>query len=297
MNKTLTEINHEALNRFIAAWSSKDVDRVLGVAHPEFVYAASVGPEPGSTWRTTEDLRRGLRSMFEYDEGATATVLHTWIDGDTGFMTWRYASARSDGTTDVSLGCDLLRFRGGKLSRKDSYRKVMAKSLNRPDQRTSRDPKFRPPLPRYEPRSFQSHGTWAIGPLTLKVYGITLESDGMSDATRAAARRHVEQRLPEIEGDGSHHELGFVIIHQGMDATWLLMNWWAYGDIRCQLMSSRDRNAAESAAFSPETRALANCVYEEAVIHAETQAWIDAMLSRAPEAGTYLETFMANGLR
>ena len=172
MSADIQAINHQGLARFLSAWSSRDPDAVLAAAHPDFVYRASVGPEPGSCWSGAAALRQGLLAMFRHDEGAEIDILECQINGDAGHLQWRYRFKRADGSEALQLGCDLLRFRDGLLVLKDSYRKVgtaplplLPPSKDRPVAATSQ-------LPVYQPRRFFQHGQWSINGLQLKVSGI-----------------------------------------------------------------------------------------------------------------------------
>ncbi|MCV2368895.1 nuclear transport factor 2 family protein [Roseateles oligotrophus] len=295
MPTDIQAINHQGLERFLSAWSTRDPEAVLLAAHPDFVYQASVGPEPGSRWSSPAELRQGLAAMFAHDQGAEVDILECKIDGDAGHLLWRYRFKRADGTEDMQLGCDLLRFRDGRLVLKDSYRKVSAARLTAstagaegPAVTTQQQ------FPRYQPRRFFQQGRWSVNGLQLKVSGIKTDAGEIAQTTWQAARRHVEQRLSDIEQAGEHHGLGFVIVHEGSQTTWLLLNWWAHGDIRCQLLSSLPHDCA-GREFAAEPRPLSSCVWEELVIKAERDAWVNCMLTGSPFAPAYLAATLPDG--
>src|SRR4051794_17001433 len=60
----------DLLARFAAAWAGRDVTAVLDLMCEDGVYGASVGPEPGTTYRGRNEIERGLRAMFAHDDGA-----------------------------------------------------------------------------------------------------------------------------------------------------------------------------------------------------------------------------------
>jgi ketosteroid isomerase-like protein len=285
--------NRAALDRFLSAWATHDPEAVLQAVHPDFVYSSSVGPEPGSTWRTQTEVRDGLCAMFAYDAGSDAQIDDIVIVGDVGFQTWVYRSKKADGSEEVSKGCDLLHFRDGKLVYKNAFRKVKTPPLIDAQQQ-AKNTAAEVRQGRYAPRHVAFHGVWHFDAIDLKVYGISVSGDGIDNATLEAARRHVHGRMPEIEGTGGSENVGFVVIHAGKDATWLLLSWWANTDIRCQLLSANDPGLPGTV-FKPVTQPFSSCVWEQVVINAESQAWVRAMSQEHLDKHAYLEDRLASG--
>jgi ketosteroid isomerase-like protein len=122
--------NRAVLDRFLAAWATRDPDAVLDAVHQDFVYSASVGPEPGSTWRTRGEIREGPKAMFTYDDGFETEISDIQIHGEEGFQTWTYRFKHEDGFQHTSYGGDLLRLEDGKLIEKNAFRKVLTPNLN-----------------------------------------------------------------------------------------------------------------------------------------------------------------------
>ncbi|MFB4270464.1 nuclear transport factor 2 family protein [Nonomuraea sp. GTA35] len=77
----------ECLECFADAWARHDVGGLLELMTEDAVYAASVGPEPGRTFRG-------------------------------------HAESAGDGAPYREYGIDLWRFRDGKICLKDAYRKT-----------------------------------------------------------------------------------------------------------------------------------------------------------------------------
>jgi ketosteroid isomerase-like protein len=111
----------ELLRLFSEVWARRDVPALLGLLTPDAVYAASVGPEPGTTFRGQVEIAAGLAVMFAHDEGAQATQGEPMVLGDAAVSTWTYTF--SDGRPSQH-GVDLWRFRDGRIALKDAYRKV-----------------------------------------------------------------------------------------------------------------------------------------------------------------------------
>lgn len=57
---TTSTMTIERLRRFSAAWSTADVDRLMSFVTDDCVYYATVGPEPGSTYRGKERSPAGI---------------------------------------------------------------------------------------------------------------------------------------------------------------------------------------------------------------------------------------------
>jgi ketosteroid isomerase-like protein len=59
----------ERLRQFGAAWARADLDALMGFVTDDCIYLASVGPEPGTTYRGREQVRRRFAAMLAYDRG------------------------------------------------------------------------------------------------------------------------------------------------------------------------------------------------------------------------------------
>ncbi|MEU8247258.1 nuclear transport factor 2 family protein [Nonomuraea sp. NPDC048916] len=114
----------ECLARFADAWAGRDADGLLELMTDDAVYAASVGPEPGRTFRGRTELAAGFRTMFEHDAGARIEQGEPLILGEWAVSTWAYHFVRADGSRWSERGIDLWRFRDGKICLKDAYRKT-----------------------------------------------------------------------------------------------------------------------------------------------------------------------------
>lgn len=142
----------------------------------------------------------------------------------------------------------------------------------------------------YVKRHFSSLGIWQAGKFRVKVTAIRCEPGDMRTELKQKAQKFVNLRLPELaEREGDHHNLGFVVIHQGKDATWLLMHWWAHGEICCQELAA----AVGEGEFRTVEAPFHACVWEHLAINHEHQAWVRTMLTSVPSADTYLADVMA----
>jgi rhodanese-related sulfurtransferase/ketosteroid isomerase-like protein len=115
----------ERLGQFGAAWACGDLDGLMGFVTHDCVYLASVGPEPGTSYRGREQVRRGFAAMLACDRGRERHEGTVVVAGDRGFAEWSLTETTTDGGRRMTRGCDLFEFRDGRISRKDAYRKVL----------------------------------------------------------------------------------------------------------------------------------------------------------------------------
>jgi ribosomal protein S18 acetylase RimI-like enzyme/ketosteroid isomerase-like protein len=125
-NNVLNEINLAVIERFIAAWGRKDLDDLMACVTDDFVYCASIGPEPGTTYDGREAVRAGVNTMWAADAGSDAEIVEIDIAGNTGWIRWIYRWPEGAPRHPDEVGCDLVAFRDGRLARKDAYRKVQS---------------------------------------------------------------------------------------------------------------------------------------------------------------------------
>ncbi len=86
----------------------------------DIVYKASVGPEPGQTYRGAKAVRVGIEALWLFDDALSVQTLLFEEFGDVAFAQWRY-SLRDRGHV---VGIDRLEFRSGLICLKDGYRKT-----------------------------------------------------------------------------------------------------------------------------------------------------------------------------
>lgn len=109
----------ERLEFFRVAWREKDVEATLGCFTENGVYAASVGPEPGTRAEGKPAIRKLLEKMFDFDAGSEAIIEDKVLMTEAAYWKWRYE--RPDGKT--VLGCDFFLFEGDRIALKDAFRK------------------------------------------------------------------------------------------------------------------------------------------------------------------------------
>ena len=150
-------------------------------------------------------------------------------------------------------------------------------------------------LEEYKARDFNYLGRWQIGGTALKVYTIRLQSDaGSMDDILTAAEVYVSEQLPEVvQEEGGGHKVGYLILHVGEVATWLLIHWWAHQDICLSMLAAADLGTSEFT--SMDHKRFHACVWEQKIITHESEAWIRTLLSANSDTAKYLEDTLSNG--
>ncbi len=140
----------------------------------------------------------------------------------------------------------------------------------------------------YHPRAVSDHGTWIVGLLQFKVYGLLAEDKSITDNMLSKARKFVnDDVLPRVTAEGQDNGLGFVIVHAGDTGVSISAHWWIQGSVLCQHIH-RQLYDAENA-MDTIARPVIACVWELAIINAEQKAWRKTMMVSDPDRVAYLE--------
>ncbi len=114
----------ERLNEFGDAWNRGEVTEIMSYFTDDCVYEASVGPEPGTTYRGREAVRRGVAELLAHDSDAESRGGDVFVAGNRGVAEWSYVYTNDDGSTTEVRGCDIFEFDGDLIRRKDAFRKT-----------------------------------------------------------------------------------------------------------------------------------------------------------------------------
>jgi hypothetical protein len=150
----------------------------------------------------------------------------------------------------------------------------------------------------YAPRLFVNLGTLTERQWALKLYGIhpdltRVQAALIDSGTLQSARMHVRGLLAEADAGGAHHNTGFVILHQGQQANWLLTHWWIQQDICCHVVSRSPLDGPIR--FARVAAPLMACVWEMVVIEFERRAWVSTALQPRPDFNAYLAARLPDG--
>ena len=122
----------------------------------------------------------------------------------------------------------------------------------------------------YVPRHVERLDAWSNDEWALKVYWMTVDGAPPDDLALNAARSGVWEALETKSGYG----LGFVIVHRGQLADWIVLGWWTDGDILRRRVLTHEKG--EITDRSDED--FLGCVWELSVIDWERKAWINTIL-------------------
>lgn len=107
------------------AWNSHNLDRLMELFTDDCVFEASGGGDVhGARSEGRAAVRESFAAVFErMPDAHWGQGRHFVLDPDYGVSQWTLTGTLEDGSKIEVNGCDFLRVRNGKITRKDSYRK------------------------------------------------------------------------------------------------------------------------------------------------------------------------------
>ena len=129
---------------------------------------------------------------------------------------------------------------------------------------------------RYEPRPIRFLGVstipdgWNVKSYVIMVAG---HSDAFPEAGTETAWQALAAALPAHSATGDSHKVAILTMHLGLQGFWVLIDWWAYGDV---LMHRHLRAPVGNFANLQNVAAegVGPCVWELAVQAHERRAWL-----------------------
>jgi steroid delta-isomerase-like uncharacterized protein len=116
----------QLLEEFLAAFNAHDVDAVMAFFADDCVLDMPRGPGPGGRRLVgKEQVREGIQSRFDGIPDVHYGDDRHWVCGDRGVSEWTLRGTQGSGERIEVRGCDLLELSGGKITRKDSYWKIV----------------------------------------------------------------------------------------------------------------------------------------------------------------------------
>lgn len=115
-----------SLPALLDAFNAHDLDAVMSFFTEDCVFDAPHGPAPGGRRLIgKEQVRTGFRARFEGIPDVEYGDERHWACGDRGVSEWTIRGTRSTGEPIEVRGCDLFEFTDGRISRKDSFWKIV----------------------------------------------------------------------------------------------------------------------------------------------------------------------------
>jgi ketosteroid isomerase-like protein len=103
-----------------------DLDAIMGYFADDCVFYMPRGAGPrGDRYVGKEDVRAGLAKRFEGLPNVHYGEDQHWACGDFGVSEWTLTGTSVSGKSVVVRGVDLLEFVDGKITRKDSFWKIV----------------------------------------------------------------------------------------------------------------------------------------------------------------------------
>lgn len=140
----------------------------------------------------------------------------------------------------------------------------------------------------YRPRSIRFLELWRPNGWLVKLYGVTYGGEFPAGEVVAAAKAAAADELPQPPRDGNRYGVAVVIVHQGQDACWLLIDWWGHESIlHHRLLMAPLKDERKFGAPPPDVTA---CVWEFPVLMFERDAWVATVLAEdGAGVANYLE--------
>jgi steroid delta-isomerase-like uncharacterized protein len=118
----------QALEGLCDAFNAHDLDRIMSFFADDCVLEMPRGGQPwGARSEGKETVRKALAGRFEGLPDVHYGNAQHFVDeaAQTGMSKWTLTGTRRDGQRIEVCGCDFYTFRGGKVTRKDSYWKIV----------------------------------------------------------------------------------------------------------------------------------------------------------------------------
>ena len=114
------------LQAFLDAFNAHDVDAILSFFTEDCVLDMPRGPAPGGLRLVgKEQVRKGFQARFDGIPDIEYGDDRHWTCGDRAVSEWTIRGTRSSGEPIEVRGCDLFELTDGRISRKDSFWKIV----------------------------------------------------------------------------------------------------------------------------------------------------------------------------
>jgi len=116
----------DLLKAFLAAFNRHDLDEIMTFFTDQAVFDMPRGPYPwGTRAEGLGEVRRLLATRFDGLPDVHYSEDRHFVCEDRGVSEWLLTGTTPAGARIAVRGCDLFEFVGGRISRKDSYWKIV----------------------------------------------------------------------------------------------------------------------------------------------------------------------------
>lgn len=246
-------------------------------------------------------MRAGLEGFLARYPDCRYEDVSFYVAGDRGVGEWTFVGTSFDGERVRIRGCNLFEFVSDRIKLKNALPQTarrapdggtMSRKIDVPPEKFLPSVKLRQS---YRPRTARFLEIWRPDEWLVKLYGLAYEEDFPPTATVEAAKRAAARVLPQPARSEDRYGIAFVIVHQGQDANWLLVDWWGSESV----LHHRPLTAPLSGEgpFEPTPPGVTACVWELPLLMFERDAWVKTVLSDRdhPDVAGYLRC-QFNGL-
>lgn len=146
----------------------------------------------------------------------------------------------------------------------------------------------------YKPRKTEFQQLATVKGWNVKVYTITNQNRFKSKTVLENAIANLPKWLERSKLLGLEtHKTAFLIVHEGRDGIWSLLNWWIGGEMLQSVTFYTGFDNPNEFEETPKEGFMA-CVWEMAVIDFERTLWIEHILKKAdqPDFQKYFENYL-----
>ncbi len=121
-------VTTETMKQVLDAFNRHDLDAIMEYFSEDCSFDFPRGPEPwGQRFVGKAQVREGLAGRFKGIPDVHYGEDRHWVssDGDQGVSEWTLTGTTVAGVKIKVRGCDLWEFKNGKITRKDSYWKIV----------------------------------------------------------------------------------------------------------------------------------------------------------------------------
>ena len=116
-----TNVATPSLQAFLDAFNAHDVEAIMSFFSDDCVFDTPRGVRLTGK----DEARKGIQARFDGIPDIRYEDDRHWSSGDRGVSEWTIRGTQANGEPIEVRGCDLFEFADGKVSRKDSFWKIV----------------------------------------------------------------------------------------------------------------------------------------------------------------------------
>jgi len=125
MHTSPAAITEATLAAFGDAWNRHDIDALMSFMSEDCVFETAAGAETcGTRHQGYAAVRKAFAGAWEAVPDAQWRNAVHHVAGDFGVSEWTFTGTAADGSRIEVNGVDLFAFKGGKIQRKNTFRKA-----------------------------------------------------------------------------------------------------------------------------------------------------------------------------